>query len=76
MSHFLCTLWRKLGTRLQFSSTCHPQTDGQTEVVDRILGILLRSFGGANIRQWDLLLAQIEFAYNQSTSQTTWFESF
>jgi hypothetical protein len=26
---------------------------------------------GKNIRQWDLLLAQAEFAYNRSTSQTT-----
>ena len=26
---------------------------------------------GKHIRQWDLLLAQAEFAYNRSTSQTT-----
>jgi hypothetical protein len=34
ISHFWCTLWRKLGTTLQFSSSYHPQTDGQIEVVN------------------------------------------
>jgi hypothetical protein len=71
VGYFWQTLWRKLGTILQFSSAYHPQTDGQTEVVNRSLGNLLRSFVGKNIRQWDLLLAQAEFSYNRSTSQTT-----
>ena len=70
-SHFWKTLWGKLGTKLQFSTSHHPQTDGQTEVMNRSLGALLRSLVTKNLREWDLLLAQAEFTYNRSSSQTT-----
>ncbi|GJZ02551.1 RNA-directed DNA polymerase [Tanacetum coccineum] len=71
VGHFWRTLWRKMGTQLQFSSSHHPQTDGQTEVVNRSLGNLLRSLVGENPRQWDLVLSQAEFAYNRSHNRTT-----
>ena len=43
MGHFWHELWKKLGTKLKFSSPYHPQTDGQTETVNRSLGNLLRA---------------------------------
>ena len=44
--HFWRNLWKKLGTRLNFSLAYHPQSNGQTEVVNMSLGILLRILVG------------------------------
>ncbi|CAL8155920.1 unnamed protein product [Prunus armeniaca] len=69
--HFWRTLWRKFGTDLKYSSTCHPQTDGQTEVVNRSLGNMLRCLVGSNVKTWDLIIPQAEFAYNNSVNRST-----
>eukprot|EP00253_Pinus_taeda_P021142 PITA_21142 len=74
--HFWRTLWKKLNTQLQFSSAYHPQTDGQTEVVNRSLGNLLRSLTGENSRTWDRVLAQTEFTYNDSPNRSTGYSPF
>ncbi|GJT66612.1 RNA-directed DNA polymerase [Tanacetum coccineum] len=71
VSHFWRTLWTRLGSKLQFSGSHHPQTDGQTEVVNRSLENLLRGLIGDNAKQWDLILSQVEFAYNRSVNRTT-----
>ena len=64
-------MWKKLDTQLNFSSAYHPQKDGQTEMVNRSLGNLIRSLVGENSRIWDHVIAQEEFAYNDSPNQST-----
>ncbi|KAK1644996.1 hypothetical protein QYE76_062801 [Lolium multiflorum] len=71
MSYFWKTLWGKLGTKLLFSTTCHPQTDGQTEVVNRTLSQLLRSMIKKNLKEWEECLPHVEFAYNRAVHSTT-----
>ena len=71
LSHFWRTLWSKLGTKLLFSTTCHPQTDGQTEVVNRTLGTLLRTVLRKNLKTWEACLPHVEFAYNRAVHSTT-----
>ncbi|KAK1617222.1 hypothetical protein QYE76_022739 [Lolium multiflorum] len=71
MSYFWKTLWRKLGTKLLFSTTCHPQTDGQTEVVNRTLSQMLRSMIKKNLKEWEECLPHVEFAYNRAVHSTT-----
>jgi hypothetical protein len=69
--HFWRTLWKKLGTDLAFSSTYHPQTDGQIEVVNGSLGDFLRSLVVEHHSSWDKILPQAEFAYNDSVNRST-----
>lgn len=71
VSHFWRTLWKLFGTHLKFSAAFHPQTDGQTEVVNRSLGNLLRCLVGEKPSTWDLVLPTAEFAYNNSVNKST-----
>ena len=56
---------------LKFSSSHHPQTDGQIEVVNRSLKNLLRCLDGDKPKGQDIILPQAEFAYNNSINRST-----
>ncbi|KAI0520448.1 hypothetical protein KFK09_007923 [Dendrobium nobile] len=71
VSHFWRELWKRLRTEIKLSSAYHPQTDGQTEVVNRTLGNMLRCLAHEHPKQWDDYLGQAEFAYNAMSNRST-----
>ncbi|KAL6586442.1 hypothetical protein OROMI_001430 [Orobanche minor] len=71
LSFFWKSFWRTANTQLDYSSGYHPQTDGQTEVVNRSLGDLLRCLVGEHLRSWDIQLSQVEFAHNSAVNRST-----
>jgi len=71
LGHFWRTIWTRLGTNFSFSSLYHPQTNGHTEVVNMSLGNLLRSLLTEHHSQWDQILPQTEFDYNDSPNRIT-----
>jgi hypothetical protein len=64
------------GTRLIHSSTCHPQTDGQTERVNQILEDMLRACVMENQGSWDKHLSFAEFSYNNSCQESLKMATF
>ncbi|GJW88645.1 retrotransposon protein, putative, ty3-gypsy subclass [Tanacetum coccineum] len=54
------------GTRLKFSTTFHPETDGQSERTIQTLEDMLRSCALEWAGNWDDYICLVEFAYNNS----------
>ncbi|KAA0046134.1 ty3-gypsy retrotransposon protein [Cucumis melo var. makuwa] len=59
-----------MGTRLDFSTAFHPQTDGQTKRLNQVLEDMLRACALEFPGSWDSHLHLMEFAYNNSYQAT------
>ncbi|OWB76130.1 hypothetical protein B5S32_g280 [[Candida] boidinii] len=73
---FWQTLHGRFGTSLFFSTTNHPQTDGQSERTIRTLQQLIRAFCLRDILNWDLYTYGLEFSYNSTVHSTIKMEPF
>ncbi|KAL0554438.1 hypothetical protein IC582_008359 [Cucumis melo] len=73
-ARFTSKFWKGLqtamGTRLDFSTAFHPQTDGQTECLNQVLEDMLRPCALEFPGSWDSHLHLMEFAYNNSYQAT------
>jgi hypothetical protein len=71
---------RLIGSRAHLTSAYHPQTDGQSERMNRVLEEFLRHYVSPQQGDWDELLAMAEFAvnnsWNASTGQTPFYLNY
>jgi hypothetical protein len=65
-SAFWSELFHLAGVKLLLSSAFHPQTDGQSEVVNQIIVMYLRCLAGDRPKTWLQWLPWAEFCYNTS----------
>jgi RNase H-like domain found in reverse transcriptase/Reverse transcriptase (RNA-dependent DNA polymerase)/Integrase zinc binding domain/Chromo (CHRromatin Organisation MOdifier) domain/Retroviral aspartyl protease len=77
---FISAFWREvmglLGTNLSMSTAFHPQSDGQTERMNRVVEEYLRHYVGATPDSWDSLLPMAEYSINNTVQASTKYTPF
>jgi hypothetical protein len=67
-------LWKglfiSLGTQLEFSMAYHPQRDGRTERVNKVLEDMLRMHVMHHPKQWEEYLPLVDFSYNNGYQES------
>ena len=74
-TQFVSKFWKafcsRLGVHLSFSSSFHPQSNGQTERTNQNLETYLRCFVSENQEEWSSYLPLAEFAINNRRQEST-----
>jgi hypothetical protein len=71
LSDFWTAIAGYLKTRMLLSSARHPQHDGQTEIVNRQLEIMLRAYVAEDQSSWARWIPMLEHAYNVTVHSST-----
>ena len=74
--HSWDSLQRSLGSKLKFSTTFHPQTNGQSKITIHILEDMLRACILDLKGSWDDHLYLVEFSYNNSYQASIQMDSY
>ena len=70
------SLFKGLGTQLNFSTAYHPQIDGRTKRVNWVLEDMLRMYVMEKPGKWQDYLHLVEFAYNNNFQVSTGMSPF
>ncbi|MCO5578802.1 hypothetical protein L7F22_032648 [Adiantum nelumboides] len=75
-SKFWQAMFQYLRTQLNFSTAYHPETDGQTKRVNRVIEDMLQAYCNQQPQKWIKFLHLVEFAYNSSHHQSLGMSPF
>ena len=75
-SKFWEHLMEMLNIKLNRPTSYHPQTDGSSEIMNRMVENYIRCYCSYNQDDWDDLLPAAEFAYNSSVSESLGMSPF
>lgn len=76
LSNFWQTLFKQIGVKLSLSTSYHPQTDGQTERLNRCLECYLRCMCNDHPRKWSIWLPLAQWWYNTTYHTTLQYTPF
>jgi hypothetical protein len=72
---FLNTFWSSLlsllDTKIIKSTSFHPQTDGQTEVINRMIVKILHMYNSKHPHTWDDTIPYVQHNYNRDLHSST-----
>jgi transposase InsO family protein len=64
-------IWKQFGTELKMSTSYHPQSNGQTEIVNKMIETRIRAYCNKQRNNWEENLCLLEASYNSSVHEST-----
>jgi hypothetical protein len=71
LNTFWSSLWSLLETKLTKSTAFHPQIDGHTEAINRMIMHILHMQNSKHSRTWDASLPYVQHNYNRDLHSST-----